>query len=780
MNHKRDFSLLREVVGPVALLAGATLGFFWRILFTPDAWKPAGGGDLVSFLFPTYRFAASSLRSGVLPLWNPHLYGGAPFLADMQTGLFYPLNLLLFLFVPDFSYKAMEWMSVLHVFLAGLSMYLCLRYLEPGRPLRIPAALTGAIIYMFSDLFIVHFGNLNLIGVAAWLPLIFMLFWRSLRTRRLVYAVGAGAVLGISALEGHLQITLFTGCALAVATVVEATGAHRSWRDAARSLLALAVTATVAVGLSALVLLPTLEYARLSPRAELSYWEAARYSLVPGLLGEMVVPALFNSREPAVYWGVWDRVAVGYVGVFSLLVAGLAVLLIRGKRLRLFVVLATIAFLLALGGESVIHGWVYRWLPGFGQLRAPARFVLLLDFALAALAALGLDRLLSPLKRRTRRAFDSAWRGLLWLGGAAILVGGAWAYLMIFQAQDRDPTLFWRVSSVGSGVVFALLMLGTGLAWLGLRRSGRLHRGVLAWLAVGIVFVDLATVGAYTDLGDRPPTDGFNHPQAVGFLRSDPGFFRIDSRTDVWDTWQPNLALLAGLYDVSGVDNPLVIADMDRYWEGTGGRSSRLYDLLGVRYVLGSKEVTLDWDKFSLVFDGDSTVNVYRNESAMPRAFIAHRALVAEDHEDAWTRLHQPEFDPATTVILEGGRELGSSGDAGGTASVEVVCYEPDLVEIDLSSPGEGYLVLSDPYYPGWQATVDGAPAVILKADYAFRAVEVPAGDHRVTMAFRPNTWRIGLAISAACVLGLLIRTAVSLLRRRTHGQQESGTAGDT
>jgi uncharacterized membrane protein YfhO len=113
-------------------------------------------------------------------------------------------------------------------------------------------------------------------------------------------------------------------------------------------------------------------------------------------------------------------------------------------------------------------------------------------------------------------------------------------------------------------------------------------------------------------------------------------------------------------------------------------------------------------------------------------------------------------------------------------ASVEVVHYGPDLVEIDVSSPVEGYLVLSDPYYPGWRATVDSAPAVILKADYAFRAVEVPAGDHRVTMAFSPNTWRIGQAVSVACVLGLLVLAAVSLLRLRSRGQQESGTVGET
>ena len=175
MSTKRH-PVIRELF-PAAILLLAAIGFYWRILFTGGAWKPAGGGDLVSFLFPTYRFAAASLKSGTLPLWNPHLYSGAPFLADMQAGLFYPLNLLLFWVAPEFAYETLQWMVVLHVFLAGLFMYLCLRYLEPGRQIRVHAALAGAIAYMFSDLFIVHFGNLNLVAVAAWLPLIFLLFY---------------------------------------------------------------------------------------------------------------------------------------------------------------------------------------------------------------------------------------------------------------------------------------------------------------------------------------------------------------------------------------------------------------------------------------------------------------------------------------------------------------------------------------------------------------------------------------------------------------------------
>jgi hypothetical protein len=763
MTQKRH-SVAQELIAPIVLLLAA-LGFFWRILFTPDAWKPAGGGDLVSFLFPSYRFAAASLRAGELPLWQPHLYGGAPFLADMQSGVFYPPNLLLFLLAPDFAYKTLELMAVLHVFLAGLFMYLCLRYMEPSRPLRVPAALLGAIVYMFCDLFILHFGNLNLIAVAAWLPLIFLFFWRALRTRSLAWAVGAGAALGISTLAGHLQITLYIGLALTVVAIASAIAEHQTGRGWAWPFLALVITAAVAVGLSALVLLPSLEYASLSPRATLSYREAARFSLVPGLLGEMVVPALFSTREPALYWGVWDRVAVGYLGIFPLILAALAVFLWRGRRIGAFVILGTVAFVLALGGESVVHGWAYKLLPGFGQLRAPARTVLLVDFALASLAALALNRFLGPMDRHTRAAFSKAWRGLLWIGLAAVVAGGVWAYLVIYLAQDGDPTVFWRVSMAGSGVVFALLMLGASLAWLCARRAGHPKRRVLAWLAVGLVFLDLATVGAYTDLGDEPPTTGYDHPQVIEFLQSEPGLFRIDSRTDVWGLWQPSLALLAGLYDVSGVDNPLVIADVARFWEGTGGRSTRLYDLLGARYVLGSKEIVLDWDKFSLAFEGDPTANVYRNETPLPRAFVLYQAVVAADHEDAWTRIHHTDFDPATTVVLEGGHPLDVQADE--AATVHVLRYDTNVLEIEANSPAEGYLFLSDPFYPGWQAEVDGQPAPILRANYAFRAVAVPAGSHTVAMSFRPTSWRIGLAITALTVLGLFLSVLVVLWRGR-------------
>jgi hypothetical protein len=148
-------------------LALATAGFFWQILFA-GAWMPAGGGDLAALLYPTYHFAADSLKSGLIPLWNPYLYSGAPFAADIQSSLFYPVNLVYFALTPEVTYRGVMLLAAFHFWLAGAGMYLFLRYLL-HRDSIIPP-LFGALAFMFSGYFIVHFGNLNLIVYFSLLP----------------------------------------------------------------------------------------------------------------------------------------------------------------------------------------------------------------------------------------------------------------------------------------------------------------------------------------------------------------------------------------------------------------------------------------------------------------------------------------------------------------------------------------------------------------------------------------------------------------------------------
>jgi hypothetical protein len=187
---------------------------------------------------------------------------------------------------------------------------------------------------------------------------------------------------------------------------------------------------------------------------------------------------------------------------------------------------------------------------------------------------------------------------------------------------------------------------------------------------------------------------------------------------------------------------------------------------------VAGKDAVLDWEEFHLAFDGDPEVNIYRNETVLPRALVVYRVLAAADQQAAWDLIHRPDFEPASTVVLEGivpaGMDVQVSGEPlPGISTAHVVRYGTDSLEIEVETPVAGMLVLSDPYYSGWQAEVDGQPVEILRANYAFRAVAVPSGIHRVTMAFRPATWRVGLVITLSTLLLLLAVGAVLVWRRR-------------
>ncbi len=801
--------LYRDVLA-LGALGALTAGFFWRILWTPDAWMPAGGGDLASFLYPLYHWTARTLQTGTIPLWNPYLYGGAPFVADVQTGVFYPVNLLVFLLAPTITYDVMEGLAVFHVFLAGAFTYACIRGLDPA--LHRLAALTGAVAFMFSDLFIVHFGNLNLIAVTAWMPLVFLLLVRALRDRRLGLAAGAGLALGVAFLAGHLQPILYTVVALAVAWLVvgwpqsplpireRGRGEGRWWTTWAWGLLALIVTGLVACGIAAVQLWPSVELTAWTHRAEVSYTTAAQYSLMPGQLVGLFVPGVLG-RDPMAYWGPWDRVETGYIGVLPLALALYALLRRRDRLTTLLAILAGVGLLLALGGNAVLHGWLYQWFPGFDKLRAPARAIVLLDFGVALLAARGLGDLLHPgMEPAQWHSLSRVVRTLTLALAGVVLVALPLAYFALLTGQDKDPAIFRRIATAVNGLNLFALLLGASAILLYARwrtwnqpRSGGVcdpaphghqgshggHRpplslkprlGFGAWglgfglSALALIFFDLAALGAHVDVGTKDPTRHFQHPAAVEFLTADTDLYRIDSVTECWDVWQPNTSLLHDVYDVMGVYNPLMLAHYDRYWATLGSRSTPLYDFLNAKYVIGHKDVPLDWTKFELAFDGDPDVNIYRNRRVLPRALVVHQAIVEGDPAAAEARIHQPGFSPTQTVVLKWGANLDVT--PAGESTARVTAHRPNEMAVAVHATADGYLVLSEVYYPGWQATVDDAPAEVLLANTAFRAVRVPAGDHTVRLWFAPDSVRWGMLLGLGTLLGLGLWGLATLVGR--------------
>ena len=761
----RHASALQALVAGT-MLALLTAAFFWQILFTPNAWMPAGGGDLVPFLYPNYQFAAQNLRQGIIPLWNPHLYSGIPFAADPQSGLFYPINLIVFVLTPDLTVNALEHLAIFHFWLAGFGMYLYLQHSPLARRLTIHpvAAMAGAIAFEFSDLFIIHFGNLNMIAVAAWLPLVMLTFQKAMLEQRSAWAVASGALLAIATLAGHIQITLFILLALAIYTFWQmfccgglqsiATRKRLSF-VAFKPLKYLLLMLVVMIGLSALWLIPTLEMSRHTLRTDLSYQEAAAFSLNPPQLIGLLIPTYFG-RDPALHWGPWVRVETGYIGILTLLLAIVAAVLQKETQTRFLIALAIVGFLLALGRYSILHGWL-SLSPGFGQFRAPARYILLLDFALAALAAVGLHRLMNPLSEPEQATFSTTLKTLTWILGGLVVLSLPLAYYALLVMQDRHEEIFRRAQAAVSGVTTFAILVAVSLVLLHLARQNRLKDKALGISAVVIIALDLFSLGANVDLGYTDPTTGFDHPEAINFLQAEGGINRLEVTTDIWHLWQPDTALLSNLYDAWGVYNPLTLADMTRYWEQVWPRSSGSYNFLGIKHIIASKAGAPADGDIVPIFDADPDVNIYLNRSALPRPLFVTDARFVPDHQTAWEAIKLPDFDPIHTVILEGNQPTNqpTSQPANQPTNLGIAPLRYDLhtIEIGLTSDAPGYLVLSDTYYPGWQATVDGQPVPLYRANYAFRAVPVPAGVHTVRMDFKPTSWLLGLSLTVITLL---------------------------
>ncbi|HUW08557.1 MAG TPA: hypothetical protein VM537_02465, partial [Anaerolineae bacterium] len=681
---------------------------------------------------------------------------------------------------------------ILHIWFAGAGMYVLLRlrfWREQESGLSRWASLAGALAFMFSDGFLTHFGNLNLVAVASWMPWIFAAYIRGFGEKRLKigWAMAAGALLGVATLAGHVQITLFIALALflysAFSLYLIRSGPEGSQagpadtatkgglgRPLARAFIYLLICCVVAALLAAVVLLPGLELSGYTARADWDYQQTVGYSLSPAQWIGMLVPGFFG-RGPQFHWGLWPRVEVGYLGILPLLLALLAVLRGRPRRMWPLLGLAVTALLIALGIYSLPHGWLTALVPGFGQLRAPARLVLVMDFALATLAALGLDMLLRPAEEDDaplRRVFRVATRA----AGAVCALGLPLAYFALITTQDSSPEVFSRVSvAVIAVAIFAALLLDSA-ALLAAQRYGWAKPRTLGALAVLLIFLDLASTAAYNDLGAVDPTTTFEHPEIVSFLRSDGERFRIDARTGIDQLWQPDTALVHGLDDVWGVVNPLLLADYERYWEGMGSRSSPLYDFLNVRYVIARKDVELDWGKFERVFDGDPSLGVFRNANALPRAFLVHQALAVPDQEAAWDAVHGPGFDPTTTVVLEG--PVAPLAPAIGDERVEILEYNANEIVIEVQASAPAYVVLSEVFYPGWRAMAENRSRLeIQRANYAFRAVAVEPGLTQLRLVYAPASFRLGAIVSGATALGL-VAGAIWLWRRPKQGQGRS------
>ena len=716
----------------------------WKAL-APDR-APANPlmGDVAFMFHPWLLYGAREVAHGRLPLWNPHAFAGAPAFANPQTAYLFPLHwLMLVLGAP----LGVTIITLLKLVIAGVGTYAFLR-LVPVSPL---PALLGAIAFMWSGPLVVWM-QWSYGSTMATVPVLMVateMFVREPRRRRVAILALA---LALVILSGYPQ-----GAFVAI-MLAGAWAASRSWRRAAivPTALRFGLAGTLGLGLAAVQILPFVEYLFVSSvffqRNALS---PPRFFPVEGALTALM-PLLFGIPTQGNFSGPlnFNEIQV-HVGVPALLTASLAASIVVPKRAVAFSAVVLVV------GVSVVYDLpplspLLSAVPPF-SLIASQRCLPAVMFAVAMLAALTLDGLgtvptqMHPLRTRFTLGLWTTVFGV----AAGIL---AWSTL-------REGGL--RGGLVASGALVAATML---LLLHQMRRGGMTSRlGLVALEVISVVPIAMLYQPSIPSSLFYPAP-----PAAIRYVQTETAATKERVINIGW-----NLGSLYGLYDVRGYDGmtprwmeqlvgPGTVGPL-----GNGGMDITispelpLFDLLGIRYVVTGPGAPAPRVDLLPVYEG-ADGRVYRNDRALPRAFVVHGRRCADDASQL-RLLHGHDVDLRSEVLLSDCPRAPASGPPGNLRMAELVDYQPQVVRVRAESDRPGYLVLTDTWFPGWRATVDGRPARVWRANYAVRAVWIPPGRHDVVLQYAPLILRVGVIVTAASaciVLVLLLPFPKALVQR--------------
>jgi len=705
--------------------------------------------DIYAYFYPHILYARECLRDGGRGLlWNPFQDCGEPFFGTSQTGLLYPPHLLFFLLAPNQALRVVPFINLL---VAGLSMFLLCRELGAGTP----AALAGALAFELGNAtLLLTVWAFMVVGPYVWLPAALLFCERLLREPTARRAIALGVVLTMSLLPGYPQVTLFA---------YQLIGLRLLWEFATRRVHApFRVVSLLALGI---VLAPLLAAVQLVPSLEVGR-ESVRNAALQ--LSEM--DPLGSLEWSRIVFSLVTRSTVMPFVLVPCLLAVAAFLRPTTRRHALFYLGAgALFFALAFGPRTPLFG-LYVSLPLGRLFRFPDRFVWVTAFCLPVLTALGVDALVSwdpPLR---------PWRRWLGVALAALALAGI---ALAPWGRLRPPEWAFAGLALAAGVLAALAPGRRSWAAGGLVVAVALNLVAAPAHLWQCLLPDDSPLFAYRDAfrtlrARMTPQDrvyfNFSTPFATqfGLMQKTASVFRVPSIQD----YEPQIARQYAEYFVRMREGHRMTSLNDVYYYVGGwmppGFNQRLFDLVAGRYVVvaapndTTPKILDPPPQLIESFDG---LRVYENPRSLPRARYVPRLDVVPDPDALLQRLAAGLDDPRRVALLEAPPPSGFLGVAGNesTGGVEFVRNDPEDLVLRVQAPARGFLFLADTHFPGWQATVDGHPSPILRANHAFRVVEVPAGESMVEFRYRPASILVGGAVSAATILAL----AVFLWRER-------------
>ena len=764
---------------PVAVLAVLVGVALFRLLASSPN-EIITTADIEKYFHWVHQYAREELLAGRIPLWNPYSYAGMPFAANPQTALFYPATWLC-LVMPVIH--AEKWMIAIHCGLAGAFMYLFLRRAGLGQV----AAITGCLPWMFGGYFMAHaaMGHLTLLFNMAWLPLVLYCYDRALETRRLGWLFATGFVLGIQLLGGEPQVCYYSSLLMVIyglVRMISGLGPQEgrwSLRRYGRWVGGLFLIAAVCLLTSGIQFAPTAEFALHSDRSASSYDFVTFMSFPFSSFIGFILPwheevAALGVGEPNTGSLVsLSREFAIYVGIMTLVLAGVSLAVRRRPVLLAAKIVLAAAVLLMLGKHTPLYPLLYKGLPGLRFFRMPAQAIVMAAWAIGVMSAYGFEHLF--------RADARHWQGRWWRGIAMAALIAAGVLLVVLVRFVGVTEKLWvgpmhtkviTASAKLTDPIFLVPLFLLGATLLLVMAMSWLPRRAAAGATVTLLAIDLLVARPQFELRTYSPSTDRDLQVLLRFrgkgdVQTQP--FRVDLAPS---------AMNAGIALGSRVEN------VNAYW-GTSLRRFYRYvhwmrarepdplnrhELLDSLYASGNpfplRVLNVRWA--SKADYQRRVIDCVENPWPEPRAWVVDRAEVIADEEAILKRMRDPQFNPAAAVILESAPGITMTSGDSPIGMCQVHKYENGGLDVDTNTTRNGYLVLSEVYYPGWRATIDGREVPVERADYLITALPLPAGKHHVTYRYDPISFKVGAACTAAACAAAIVMLVAARKRKTT------------
>ena len=720
--------------------------------------------DVVVQMEPWFRLNCDSIQQLQVPLWNPYCATGVPHMACIQSSVFFPLTWPIYILEPEKVGFLLYYFSKLYI--TGI---FCFYYLKSIK-LDLHASLIGSIAFMFMGYNIVWLyypASSSIFLLPASLYLIEKIIG-SQSEKKYLLAFSLVTALGFLAghPEGFFHIVVISFLYFVFRLIIE----KKAEISAKIKILSNYILfSLLGLALSAVQLLPFLEYLFNSyawqARSHVQYlldWHTAILNLMPAFYGS---PSIHHTVSYYISFTNYNESAAGYVGISMLILAVFALITKYKDKLVLFYLVLSIWAVGVIYGIPLIFDFTVS-LPLFSKALNP-RLLFLLGFNIVVLGTIGLNKILSEVREDNKgnilnRFLIASLIVLLVLFGLAYANRG---FLFMLSSLNEDAI---RTQSILVLLTCMVVLLTFILIYI-LVKYAHNHRLKTACI-VALLLLIFTQTGIYGMLSEPAIEEKYYYPKVEAFdlINERNELYRVTSIDNIGSIYPVNTQMAYGIYDIRNYD----VIEIKYYWELLNvfaeGRihgwidffkvDKRFLDFTGVKWIFSRGDLSNDSCNITL-FKKYPGYNLFENKDAQPRAFVVQNAIYMSRDSDIMNALRNTSFDWRSSVVIYGQNHTVQYPSS--ENNVRIVKYEPAYIKILVNTTQPGFLVLSDSYYPGWNAYINGNRVEILRANYAFRTVELPNGKNMVEFKYEPLSFYVGGLIS---LIGLLVLILVVIL----------------